>query len=190
MRIWVIAICHVALISNSLGEAAPRITLQTQIVSERYCEVDEHFTSLLVKFSVKLTNSGDRPIKLNPPFSPVLLVARSVSDLDKRKLEFKLHPPDLFALPKQQTSRIQSTRSEPKYVILNPGQTYQSQTTDTTVPTLRTWNPRYRHGGLRPGVHFVQLVIPAEIEGQGVLKVTSPAVEIDVNNNPDVIKCE
>jgi len=44
------------LTGNSVGETAPRVALEARIASERYCEVNEDFGSLLVKFEVKLAN--------------------------------------------------------------------------------------------------------------------------------------
>src|SRR5215467_11874004 len=69
------------LANNNFGETAQRVALTARIVSERYCEANEDFGSLLVKFEVTLTNNGDDPITINPPFYPVLRIAPSVHDL-------------------------------------------------------------------------------------------------------------
>jgi len=174
------------LTSNSFGETAPRVAVAARIVSERYCEVNEDFGSLLVKFEAKLTNNGDHPIRINPPFYPVLRVARSVRDLgEKKKLEFELYPPDSFAPPKKQTASIPSS-----IIVVHPAQTHQSETIEVTVPTLRT-SSYSKHAGVSPGIHFVQLVIQGDIvERSAMFKATSQPIKINVEKNPYVVKCD
>jgi hypothetical protein len=189
MRFFCILGVLLFLTSNSFGETTPRVALEARIVSERYCAVDEEFGSLLVKFEVKLTNNGDDPIRINPPFYPVLRVARSVHDLnlnEKKKLEFELHAPDVFfAPPKERTVSIPSS-----IIVIHPAQTHQSETIETTVPTLRT-SGHSKHGGVAPGIHFVQLVIQGDIVGRSAMfKATSQSIKINVEKNPYVVQCD
>ena len=175
------------LTNNTLGETAPRVALTARIVSERYCEVNADFGSLLVKFEVSLTNNGDDPIRVNPPFYPVLRVARSVHDLgDWKKWEFALHAPDVFSAPS--TKRADSISSS--VIVVQSAQTHQSETMEITVPTLRT--SRYnKRAGVNPGIHFVQLVIEGDMVGRSErFKAISQPIQMNVEKNPYSVKCK
>jgi len=182
LRICAFAIGVLVLTTNTLGETAG-VVLQAHILSERYCEVDENFGSFLVKFGVRISNEGEYSIKINPPFYPLLLVARSVEDLRKGKLEFKLYPPDDF------TPRSEQSSSPPHYVILTPGKTHESETAEISASTLRTSNYN-KHAGLSPGIHYVQVVIFGEVEdGSVTVKATSQPIEIKIEKDAYILKC-
>jgi|SRR5436190_4000789 hypothetical protein len=180
LALWVLPM----LTSNSFGEPATAVSLRAKVLSRRYCEVDENFGSLLVKFGVNISNEGQEAIKINPPFYPILLVARSVEDLRNGDLEFKLHGPDVFFPNRDQHP------APPTLVVLQHGQSHESETVETTVPTLRT-SKFNKHAGVRPGIHYVQLVVYGDIkDSSATFRAISQPIEIRVEKNPYKVKCE
>src|SRR5580692_2509969 len=76
-----------------------QLELHAEIASERYCKVDDEISSLRVIFKTRLTNNGTMPVVIGQREYPLLLVSRTLPNLQNGKHEFELHAPDSFGQP-------------------------------------------------------------------------------------------
>jgi hypothetical protein len=179
-----------ALLISALATVATAQTEDSQVkppadtISHRYCEVDKEITTPLIKFKINLTNAGGLPVVFYPEPYPPLLVSGTLNDLRRRKYEFQLHAPDVFGLPDENTKR----RRVPH--IIRAGETVESTTMEITVPTPRT-SQYSKFEALDPGNHYVQLVMDLNaVDTTTFVRAISPPVEISVEKNPELEKCQ
>ena len=164
------------------------LKLHAEIESERYCEVDNETSSLLVKFKVRLLNSGKLPIVLDQPIYPLLLVSRTLQSLQKHDHEFALHPPDVFDVIGDGSSQVQPVTHPNQVLVVRGGDTLETNTLETTVPTRR--RGKSKAAGLAQGSHYVQVVLQGQIEGtESFIRATSQPLKITVQKMPKLENC-
>jgi hypothetical protein len=175
---------HLAILLLLLSVAAKpqtpdeNLKLHAEIKSERYCEVDDEISSLLVMFKVRLINSGKIPVVIGQPIYPLLLVSRTLLNLQKGKHEFEVHAGDVFAQP--------TTRGAQS--VVRQGEVLESEA-EARLPTPIT--AKYsKLEALAPGTHYVQVVITAQFEGTlRFASAVSQPIEFAVMKYPKTEKC-
>ena len=171
--------------STTAQDAAKQLNLHAEVISRRYCEVDRRTNSLLVKFKINLVNTHNPAVEFYPNPYPVLLVAKTQTDLLQHNYEFQLHAPDVFG------SVNDPPRPRPVPQIIRAGEQLDSETMEITVPAPRaSWLSRYE--ALRVGIHYIQLRIDLQVEGRQltfIRAISQPlAITVERNNKPE--KCQ
>ncbi len=157
-----------------------QLELHAEIKSERYCNVDDEISSLRVVFETRLINNGEVPVVIGQREYPLLLVSRTLPNLQKGKHEFELHAPDSFGRP----------TTKPEGRVVKQGEVFESETTETTIPTPKT--AKYsKLEALAPGTHYVQVVITAQLEGTlKFASAVSQPIEIKILKYPKTENCQ
>ena len=159
-----------------------RYSVTGAIKSSRYCDPDDRLRIMLLRFDARLANSFDKSVSLtvSPPVFPVVYVARSLENLFRKKYEFELSPPDVFAAD----SPAPATRTQ----LVRAGEAIDLTTAEITFPIARTGDFD-RFAELAPGVHYVELLIQVT-EGKGTIRqVISEPIKIEVPENPSIGNC-
>lgn len=156
------------------------LELHAEIKSERYCEVDDEISSLLVKFKFRLANNGNAPVVIAQRTYPLLLVSRTLTGLQRGKHEFELHAPDYFGPPK----------TKPEQRVVRQGEVFESETMETTLPTPKT--AKYsKLEALAPGMHYLQVVITVQLEGTlKFAEAVSQPINLTVLKYPKTENCQ
>ncbi len=163
------------------------LTLGAEIKAQRYCEVDDEIASLLVRFRMRLTNTGGPNVVVDQHIYPLVLVSRTLKDVKNNNHEFELHAPDIFSPSTSQEPS--SKRSDRDQHVIRDGETFEADSMETTLPIPRTakYSPLE---ALAPGTHYVQIAVSAVVEGTtNFVRTTSPPFRITVENNPRIEKC-
>jgi hypothetical protein len=157
-----------------------QLELHAEIASERYCKVDDEISSLRVIFKTRLTNNGTMPVVIGQREYPLLLVSRTLPNLQNGKHEFELHAPDSFGQP----------TTEPEQRVVKQGEVFESETTETTIPIPKT--AKYsKLEALAPGMHYMQVVITAQFEGTfKFASAVSQPIEIKILKYPKTENCQ
>ena len=165
--------------SRSQTPVAP-LELRAEIKSQRYCDVDDEISSLLVKFKFRLANNGNAPVVIAQRTYPLLLVSRTLTDLQRGKHEFELHAPDYFGPP----------TTKPEQRVIRQGEVFESETAETTIPTPKT--AKYsKLEALAPGMHYVQVVITVQLEGTlKFAEAVSQPINLTVLKYPKTENCQ
>jgi hypothetical protein len=177
---------HIAVLFLLLPVAAKPQTpdepleLHAEIKSERYCDVDDEISSLRVIFKVRLVNNGKVPVVIAQRTYPLLLVSRTLPNLQRGKHEFELHPGDSFSPPK----------SKPEQRVVRQGEVFESETMETAIPTPKT--VKYsKLEALAPGMHYLQVVITAQLKDTlKFANAVSQPIEITILKNPKTENCQ
>jgi hypothetical protein len=155
------------------------LELRAEIKSERYCEVDDEVSSLLVKFKIRLVNNGKEPVVIAQRTYPLLLVSRTLTNLQRGKHEFELNAPDYFGPP----------TTKPEQHVIRQGEVFESETMETTIPTPKTAKYSKREA-LSPGMHYLQVVITAQLEGTlKFAEAVSQPISITILKYPKTENC-
>jgi hypothetical protein len=156
-----------------------QLGLHAEIKSERYCEVDDETSTLRVIFEIRLVNNGKVPVVVSQRIYLLLLVSRTLPNLQRRKHEFELHAGESFVQP----------TTKPEQRVVGQGEVFESETLETFIPIPKT--AKYsKLEALAPGLHYLQLVITAQLEGTlGFTGAVSQPIEITVAKYPKTEKC-
>jgi len=167
-------------VANASQTPNQQLELHAEIKSERYCEVDDEISSLLVIFKIRLVNNGNVPVVVVRRPYPLLLVSRTLPNLKRGKHEFELHEPESFGPP----------TTKPEQRVVRQGEVFESETVETIIPTPKTTKYSKREA-LAPGTHYVQAVVTVQVEG--ALKfadAVSQPIEITILKYPKTENCE
>jgi len=185
----VIALLSSLIFANREPVVDGQLKLDVGVASKRYCTVDDEITSLRIKFKTALANVGPNSIRVNPPFHPRLLISRTLEDLRKGKYEFKLYGPDLIHRSQESTESVAANDAGSHNVDLRPGQVFESETMEISIPTPRT-SHFSKMEALPPGEHYIQALIEGRIGStQRVVRATSEPIKIYVDQNPQIQTC-
>ena len=185
MRIYLLTAFALLSASTAAQDPDKQLNLHAEVVSQRYCDVDSRINSLLIKFKINLANTRNPAVEFYPNPYPILLVARTQTDLLKHSYEFQLHAPDVF------DSVNDPPRPAPVPRIIRAGEQLESETMEITVPTPRA-SRLSRYEALSVGIHYIQLRMDLQVEGRQLTfigAISQPlAITIERNNKPE--KCQ
>lgn len=171
-------------------QSEENLILHAHVKSQRYCEVDNEVVALLVRFTISLSNYGDSPVLIqSASIYPRLLLSENIADLLKGEHKFELWPPDVF----RQSDKA-SSGGRPKSIggtqRIEPGEVFETETMEVTIPTRRNENYSGRDVAL-PGLYYAQLVLEPRLSGTNrFTRVISDPVEITIEKRPIVHKCQ
>lgn len=187
-----LTICIVVLILTlgTLAQCQPvrkPLAMTATVVSKRYCKVGSKNASLLIKFRLVIVNSTREEFTIGRPIYPIARVSGSLDELRQEKYEFSLHAPDVISTRPDQ--KVSPRTDLAGLTTVKPGRSFVVNTMEITFPTSLGTNYSKR-SALRPGRHFVELVMSVGIKGTSELvPITSKPTVITIENNPSLQNC-
>jgi hypothetical protein len=166
----------------------PQLKLHAEIVSQRYCEVDEEIFALRIPFRISLINGRTSSVVVSRRIDPLVLVSRTLGDARSGRHEFEINPADDFPQPPPSRDAIQKEMAEQP--VVRPGEKFDAETMEAVLLTPKTEHyPKQE--ALALGVHWVQVVISVKDEGSGTyLSAVSQPMKVTVEQYPSSEKCE
>jgi hypothetical protein len=162
-----------------------KLTLNTQIRSQRYCKVNDKIAALLVSFKIKVVNAAHLAVEVSPPVYPIVLVSHTLDDVRKGNHEFELHSPDAF-----DQSNSPEPSQKPERHVIHQGEDLEFDSVETTltIPKTKTYS---KVEVISPGTHYLQVVLEMGIEGtNSFVRATSKPMKIRIEENPTEEKCQ
>ncbi len=178
-----------ASVAVSQPEGQHSLLLETKIAHTRYCDVPDDVLVLRLTFKANVTNSAEKTIAIGYPVFPLTLVSRTLGELNSHKYEFELHSP----MPQPQLVGPEDRRRpevKPAQQIIHPRESFEFTTMEVTLPVVNVAKDS-RATTLKPGSHYVQIVLDAQIVGtKKSVRATSQPMEIRIKKNQKPEICQ